>query len=48
MNNRNVKVHHVDCIFDNTKWKNLKVGDVIKVEKDGFFSFRSYLTFVKL
>ncbi|XP_057466230.1 LOW QUALITY PROTEIN: putative phospholipid-transporting ATPase 9 [Actinidia eriantha] len=37
MNNRNVEVHHGDGIFDNTKWRNLRVGDVIKVEKDDFF-----------
>ena len=37
MNNRNVEVHHGDGIFDNTKWRNLRVGDVIKVEKDEFF-----------
>ncbi|CAK9147855.1 unnamed protein product [Ilex paraguariensis] len=37
VNNRNVKVHHGDGSFGNTKWMNLRVGDVVKVEKDEFF-----------
>ncbi|XP_028106806.1 putative phospholipid-transporting ATPase 9 [Camellia sinensis] len=37
VNNRTVKVHHGDGIFDHTKWMNLRVGDVVKVEKDEFF-----------
>lgn len=37
MNNRTVKVHQGDGNFDYTKWRNLRVGDVIKVEKDDFF-----------
>lgn len=37
MNNRTVKVHQGDGSFDYTKWRNLRVGDVIKVEKDNFF-----------
>ncbi|XP_052175804.1 putative phospholipid-transporting ATPase 9 isoform X2 [Diospyros lotus] len=37
VNNRNVKVHHGGGIFDCTKWMNLKVGDIVKVEKDEFF-----------
>ncbi|KAK6921091.1 hypothetical protein RJ641_014769, partial [Dillenia turbinata] len=36
-NNRKVKVHLGDGTFDDTKWKNLRVGDVVKVEKDEFF-----------
>uniref|UniRef100_A0A2P2MIP3 Phospholipid-transporting ATPase n=1 Tax=Rhizophora mucronata TaxID=61149 RepID=A0A2P2MIP3_RHIMU len=37
MNNRRVKVHCGDGIFDHTKWMNLKVGDIVKVAKDEFF-----------
>ncbi|TKY73249.1 putative phospholipid-transporting ATPase 9 [Spatholobus suberectus] len=37
MNNRNVKVHHGEGVFDYSKWKDLKVGDIVKVEKDEFF-----------
>ncbi|XP_073147923.1 putative phospholipid-transporting ATPase 9 [Henckelia pumila] len=37
MNNRKVKVHSGDGVFNPTEWKNLKVGDVVKVEKDEFF-----------
>lgn len=37
MNNRKVKVHHGDGVFEYTKWRNLKVGDIVKVEKDNFF-----------
>ncbi|KAF8399256.1 hypothetical protein HHK36_015121 [Tetracentron sinense] len=37
MNNRKVKVHLGDGIFDYTEWKNLRVGDIVKVEKDEFF-----------
>ncbi|KAF5933820.1 hypothetical protein HYC85_029991 [Camellia sinensis] len=37
VNNRTVKVYHGDGIFDHTKWMNLRVGDVVKVEKDEFF-----------
>lgn len=37
MNNRQVKVHHSDGVFDNAKWTDLKVGDIVKVEKDEFF-----------
>uniref|UniRef100_A0A5B7BH24 Phospholipid-transporting ATPase n=1 Tax=Davidia involucrata TaxID=16924 RepID=A0A5B7BH24_DAVIN len=37
VNNRKVKVHCGDGIFDYTKWTNLRVGDVVKVEKDEFF-----------
>ncbi|XP_027345760.1 putative phospholipid-transporting ATPase 9 [Abrus precatorius] len=37
MNNRKVKVHDGEGVFDYSKWKDLKVGDIIKVEKDGFF-----------
>ncbi|KAJ0962834.1 hypothetical protein J5N97_027956 [Dioscorea zingiberensis] len=37
MNNRKVKVHHGDGTFDFTEWKNLRVGDIVKVEKDNFF-----------
>lgn len=37
MNNRKVKFHRGDGIFAYTKWMDLKVGDVVKVEKDEFF-----------
>ncbi|TXG51535.1 hypothetical protein EZV62_024059 [Acer yangbiense] len=37
MNNRKVKVHCGDGVFDYQKWRNLKVGDIVKVEKDEFF-----------
>ncbi|KAM7268641.1 hypothetical protein ACFE04_010807 [Oxalis oulophora] len=37
VNNRLVKVHSGDGIFENTKWKHLRVGDIVKVEKDQFF-----------
>ncbi|KAL9327314.1 hypothetical protein ACSQ67_007959 [Phaseolus vulgaris] len=37
VNNRTVKVHSVDGIFKHTAWKNLKVGNIVKVEKDEFF-----------
>ncbi|XP_054822485.1 putative phospholipid-transporting ATPase 9 [Prosopis cineraria] len=36
MNNRKVKVHRGGD-FESTKWRDLKVGDVVKVEKDEFF-----------
>ncbi|KAL2340610.1 hypothetical protein Fmac_008550 [Flemingia macrophylla] len=37
MNNRKVKVHQGEGVFDHSKWKDLKVGDIVKVEKDEFF-----------
>ncbi|KAK4781401.1 hypothetical protein SAY86_015503 [Trapa natans] len=37
VNNRKVKVHKGDGVFDYTKWRDLKVGAVVKVEKDEFF-----------
>ncbi|KAL9684673.1 hypothetical protein QQ045_022114 [Rhodiola kirilowii] len=37
MNNRKVKVHKGDGTFEDRRWKNLKVGDIVKVEKDEFF-----------
>ncbi|PAN25397.2 hypothetical protein PAHAL_4G247400 [Panicum hallii] len=37
LNNRIVKVHRGNGNFEETKWKNIKVGGVIKVEKDNFF-----------
>ncbi|KAJ9187328.1 hypothetical protein P3X46_002795 [Hevea brasiliensis] len=37
MNNRKVKVHSADGVFHHTKWMDLKVGDIVKVEKDEFF-----------
>ncbi|KAG9133525.1 hypothetical protein Leryth_019437 [Lithospermum erythrorhizon] len=37
MNNRKVKVHQGDGIFPQSQWRNLKVGDIVKVEKDEFF-----------
>uniref|UniRef100_A0A7N0U1E2 Phospholipid-transporting ATPase n=1 Tax=Kalanchoe fedtschenkoi TaxID=63787 RepID=A0A7N0U1E2_KALFE len=37
MNNRKVKVHCGEGVFKETEWKNLRVGDIVKVEKDQFF-----------
>lgn len=37
VNNRKVKVHNHNGVFDYTEWKNLRVGDIVKVEKDEFF-----------
>ncbi|KAJ0989094.1 hypothetical protein J5N97_007450 [Dioscorea zingiberensis] len=37
MNNRKIKFHKGDGTFDYTEWKNLRVGDIVKVEKDNFF-----------
>ncbi|XP_028787948.1 putative phospholipid-transporting ATPase 9 [Neltuma alba] len=37
VNNRLVKVHKGDGVFEFTAWKNLKVGDIVKVVKDEFF-----------
>lgn len=37
MNNRKVKVHQGEGKFSDTEWKNLRVGDIVKVEKDEFF-----------
>ncbi|EXB65552.1 Putative phospholipid-transporting ATPase 9 [Morus notabilis] len=37
VNNRKVKVRKHDGTFGYTEWKNLKVGDVVKVGKDEFF-----------
>ncbi|XP_008787943.2 putative phospholipid-transporting ATPase 9 [Phoenix dactylifera] len=37
VNNRKVKVHRQDGNFDYTEWKKLRVGDIVKVEKDEFF-----------
>ncbi|KAI5353017.1 PREDICTED: putative phospholipid-transporting [Prunus dulcis] len=37
VNNRKVKVHKGNGAFDYTPWKNLRVGDIVKVEKDEFF-----------
>ncbi|KAL2234943.1 putative phospholipid-transporting ATPase 9 [Sesamum indicum] len=37
MNNRKVKVHQGGGTFVQTEWRHLKVGDLVKVEKDEFF-----------
>ncbi|MQL70881.1 hypothetical protein Taro_003201 [Colocasia esculenta] len=37
VNNRKIKVRRDDGSFDYTEWKNLRVGDIVKVEKDNFF-----------
>ncbi|XP_044466183.1 putative phospholipid-transporting ATPase 9 [Mangifera indica] len=37
VNNRKVKVHFDNGVFGNRKWRDLKVGDIVKVEKDEFF-----------
>ncbi|OVA17006.1 Cation-transporting P-type ATPase [Macleaya cordata] len=36
-NNRKVKRYGTDYTFHETKWKNLRVGDLVKIEKDEFF-----------
>lgn len=36
-NNRKVKVYGQDHTFVETKWKNLRVGDLVKVHKDEYF-----------
>ncbi|CAN0929913.1 Putative phospholipid-transporting ATPase 9 [Linum grandiflorum] len=36
-NNRMVKVHQGEGMFTRIEWKKLKVGDIVKVEKDEFF-----------
>ncbi|KAH7835282.1 hypothetical protein Vadar_024689 [Vaccinium darrowii] len=37
VNNRKVKVHRGGGVFEYTQWRNLRVGDIVKVEKDEFF-----------
>ncbi|KAK4762785.1 hypothetical protein SAY86_008553 [Trapa natans] len=37
VNNRKVRVHRGRGVFEPTEWKNLRVGDIVKVEKDEFF-----------
>ncbi|ONK81340.1 uncharacterized protein A4U43_C01F27980 [Asparagus officinalis] len=37
VNNRKVKVHRGGGHFELTEWKNLRVGDIVNVEKDNFF-----------
>ncbi|KAM7280288.1 hypothetical protein ACFE04_007422 [Oxalis oulophora] len=37
VNNRLVKVHYGDSLFTNIKWKNLRVGDIVRIEKDQLF-----------
>ncbi|CAK9151263.1 unnamed protein product [Ilex paraguariensis] len=37
VNSRKVKVHCGNGVFDNSEWRNLRVGDIVKVEKDEFF-----------
>ncbi|KAF5751967.1 hypothetical protein HS088_TW02G00986 [Tripterygium wilfordii] len=37
VNNRKVKVRQRNGAFTDTEWKNLRVGDIVKVEKDEFF-----------
>ncbi|KAH6802141.1 ATPase E1-E2 type family protein / haloacid dehalogenase-like hydrolase family protein [Perilla frutescens var. frutescens] len=37
VNNRKVKVHEGGGKFKQTEWKKLKVGHIVKVEKDDFF-----------
>ncbi|PKI40389.1 hypothetical protein CRG98_039235 [Punica granatum] len=37
VNNRKVQVHNGNGVFDCTEWRNLRVGDIVKVEKDEFF-----------
>ncbi|GAB4828943.1 Putative phospholipid-transporting ATPase 9 [Ancistrocladus abbreviatus] len=37
VNNRKVKAHTGNGVFEQMEWRNLRVGDIVKVEKDGFF-----------
>ncbi|KAK9676126.1 hypothetical protein RND81_11G056000 [Saponaria officinalis] len=37
VNSRKVKVHKGNGVFEVSEWRYLKVGDVVKVEKDEFF-----------
>ncbi|KAI3696201.1 hypothetical protein L1987_79211 [Smallanthus sonchifolius] len=37
VNNRKVRVHRGRGVFESRQWKKLRVGDVVKVEKDEFF-----------
>ncbi|KAI4368975.1 hypothetical protein MLD38_017472 [Melastoma candidum] len=37
VNNRKVKFHKGEGVFDFTQWRNLRVGDIVKIEKDQFF-----------
>ena len=37
MNNRKVKVHDGNGIFRREGWRDLKVGNIVRVEKDEFF-----------
>ena len=37
MNGRHVKVHSGDGSFHQVEWRHLRVGDIVKVEKDEFF-----------
>ncbi|TYI20721.1 hypothetical protein ES332_A07G257600v1 [Gossypium tomentosum] len=36
-NNRTVEVYDGNSSFNETKWKNLRVGDIVKVHKDEYF-----------
>lgn len=36
-NNRRVKVYHKNSTFHETRWKKLRVGDIVKVSKDEYF-----------
>ncbi|XP_057542625.1 putative phospholipid-transporting ATPase 9 [Amaranthus tricolor] len=37
VNNRKVKMHNGNGEFKQSEWRHLKVGDIVKVEKDEFF-----------
>ncbi|KAJ1406289.1 P-type ATPase [Sesbania bispinosa] len=37
VNNRRVMFHRGDGIFEYTEWKNLRVGNIVKIKKDEFF-----------
>ncbi|XP_020226231.1 putative phospholipid-transporting ATPase 9 isoform X1 [Cajanus cajan] len=37
VNNRRVILHKGDGVFEYTEWKNLKVGNIVKIMKDEFF-----------
>ncbi|KAJ6415667.1 hypothetical protein OIU84_004463 [Salix udensis] len=37
MNSRKTRLHQGDGTFKSTGWKNLRVGDIVKVKKDEYF-----------
>ena len=37
MNSRKTRLHQGDGTFKSAGWKNLRVGDIVKVKKDEYF-----------